>query len=72
MLAPPKPPAGAEAGKAKAAGGGGTSDEEDAEEGEGGPDDGAVPCESKLRALMAELRAMREADPTAKALVFTQ
>ena len=29
-------------------------------------------CESKLRALLAELRAMKEADGTAKALVFSQ
>lgn len=33
---------------------------------------GSVACESKLRVLMAELRAMRQADPTSKALVFTQ
>ncbi|KXZ53508.1 hypothetical protein GPECTOR_7g958 [Gonium pectorale] len=32
----------------------------------------AVACESKLRVLLAELRAMRETDPEAKALVFTQ
>ncbi|GLC42798.1 hypothetical protein PLESTM_001380900 [Pleodorina starrii] len=41
----------------------------DQEEGE--PSDG-IACESKLKVLLAELRAMREGDPTAKALVFTQ
>ncbi|KAG2441423.1 hypothetical protein HYH02_010011 [Chlamydomonas schloesseri] len=69
------PPTAAEADKAKggAAGGSSEGDDEDTD-GEGGRarDDGCVPCESKLRALLAELRAMREADPTAKALVFTQ
>ena len=29
-------------------------------------------CESKLRALLAELHAMQAADATSKALVFTQ
>ena len=29
-------------------------------------------CESKLRALLAELHAMKAADATSKALVFTQ
>ena len=29
-------------------------------------------CESKLLALLAELRAMKDADGTAKALVFSQ
>ena len=29
-------------------------------------------CESKLLALLRELEAMREADATAKALIFTQ
>ena len=42
--------------------------------GEGG--DGGEPgphmCESKLRALLAELHAMKDADGTAKALVFSQ
>ncbi|GLC36509.1 hypothetical protein PLESTB_000156300 [Pleodorina starrii] len=37
----------------------------------GEPSDGTA-CESKVKVLLAELRAMREADPTAKALVFTQ
>lgn len=32
----------------------------------------AVPCESKLKALVAELIAMRTRDATAKALVFSQ
>lgn len=29
-------------------------------------------CESKLHALLAELRVMRQADPTSKALIFSQ
>eukprot|EP00955_Chlamydomonas_euryale_P025496 269059-Chlamydomonas_euryale.AAC.1 len=29
-------------------------------------------CESKLRTLLTELRRMHQADPTAKALVFSQ
>ncbi|PNH06056.1 DNA repair protein RAD5 [Tetrabaena socialis] len=52
------------------------SEEEDEEDGDEAAAEGAPPgsarCESKLRTLMAELRAMRAADPTAKALVFTQ
>ena len=43
------------------------------EGGEGGgaaaPGDGAQVSESKLQALLKELRAMRRADPTAKALM---
>ena len=31
-----------------------------------------VPCESKLKALVRELHAMRSSDPAAKALVFSQ
>ncbi|KAG1670539.1 hypothetical protein FOA52_015404 [Chlamydomonas sp. UWO 241] len=46
--------------------------------GDAGPSDGAEEaepshkCESKLRALLFELRIMRESDSTAKALVFSQ
>ena len=46
-----------------------------AEEGDGAGDEDMDPpemCESKLMALLDELHAMREADSTSKALVFSQ
>jgi hypothetical protein len=63
----------AEAAAAQAAAGKGKAPVEE-EEG-GAPPPPAEPTyvsESKLRALLKELRAMRRADPTAKALVFSQ
>ena len=72
---------------AAAAGGGGDGDDAAGPSGEGGSGgaaggsggsggDGGEPgphmCESKLRALLAELHAMKDADGTAKALVFSQ
>ncbi len=42
---------------------------------DGGEGDDKAPLltsESKLRALLRELNAMRDADPTAKALIFSQ
>ena len=46
--------------------------QEAAADGNPGHQEEVPPCESKLKALVAELRAMRAKDPGAKALVFSQ
>lgn len=48
--------------------GSGSEGQEEADPFEGG----AAACDSKLRALLRELRRMRAADPSSKALVFSQ
>lgn len=64
----------AEAAAAQADAGKGKAPVEEEEEGGAAvpPAEPTYVSESKLRALLKELRAMRRADPTAKALVFSQ
>ncbi|PSC76011.1 helicase-like transcription factor isoform B [Micractinium conductrix] len=54
------------------AGGAGASGAAGGEGGEAPAQGGVLASESKLQALLKELRAMRRADPTAKALIFSQ